>query len=286
MRASRLRTPAIIAVVLASTFATGVLAGSGRGATFNLGVTNTVSGYLTKLTGSFAGPMLQIVNTSTASAARALRLDSKSPSQATLYVRNSGGGPAANFVANAGKAAFTVNTNTKIANLNADRLDGLDSSALQRRVTGTCSPGSMVTAVNPNGTVVCGVDNIDGGNASRLDGLDSTDFQARCTVGQVHDILTVAASPTFSATYTTTGVTIHYSCNSENTAVKRESAGVYIVKALNWFAFAVGNAAEYPSDDFIVTTPYPDGPFLTWFRVEIRDAGGGRVDVPFRLITY
>lgn len=124
MRSSRLGQPAVMAVVLLLVFASGVLAGSGRGATFNLGVTNSVSGYLTKLTGAFAGPMLQVVNTSTAAAARAVRLDSKSPSQATLYARNTGGGAAAEFVVNAGKPPFKVNSTTKVMGLNADQVDG------------------------------------------------------------------------------------------------------------------------------------------------------------------
>lgn len=189
MRPTRLRTPALVAVVLVVTFASGVLAGSGRGAAFNLGVTNTVSGYLTKLSGAYAGPMLQVVNTSTEAAARALRLDSASATQGAAYLRNSGGGPAANFVVNAGKAAFTVNSATKIANLNADQLDGLDSTALQRRVTGTCAPGSMVKAVNANGTVLCEPDDdttYTGAHPIELSGGTIGLSTERCEAGSVY----------------------------------------------------------------------------------------------------
>lgn len=50
---------------------------------------------------------------------------------------------------------LAVSNGTKVANLNADRLDGLDSTALQRRVTGTCPVGKAVRAVSSTGAVTC-----------------------------------------------------------------------------------------------------------------------------------
>jgi hypothetical protein len=38
---------------------------------------------------------------------------------------------------------------------NADKVGGIPADGLQRRVTGTCGPGSFLTAVNPDGTVTC-----------------------------------------------------------------------------------------------------------------------------------
>src|SRR5262245_49716226 len=39
--------------------------------------------------------------------------------------------------------------------LDADRLDGMDSAALQKRVTDACAAGSAIRVVNANGTVGC-----------------------------------------------------------------------------------------------------------------------------------
>src|SRR5579871_3718961 len=55
----------------------------------------------------------------------------------------------------AGHAPLTVNSSVKVANLNADMLDGLDSSALQQRVSGTCSSGSAISGIGVSGTVTC-----------------------------------------------------------------------------------------------------------------------------------
>jgi hypothetical protein len=45
---------------------------------------------------------------------------------------------------------------THIHNLNADYLDGLTSSKLQRRVTGTCGAGRAISLVRATGRVSCG----------------------------------------------------------------------------------------------------------------------------------
>ena len=118
-----------LAVILALTvgLATTALAGTGVGARFQLGQTNSVNA-ITKLVGSVAGPSLQIDNNSTNANATALDLQVE-----------------------AGKAPMKVNSETKVANLNADKLDGLDSGAF----------------LGANGTAA---------NADKLDNKDSSEF--------------------------------------------------------------------------------------------------------------
>jgi hypothetical protein len=167
--------------------ATVAFAGSGVGGVFNLGQSNSVDAQ-TKLTGSTAGTaQLQVSNTNTGAGAIGMRANnsstaaavqgessstgtgvygistngfgvlaqSSSATSAALKAQNSGGGPAGSFVVNAGVTPFKVSSSTKVASLNADELDGLDSTALQKRVTGTCVAGMAMQVVNADGTVSC-----------------------------------------------------------------------------------------------------------------------------------
>jgi hypothetical protein len=99
-----------VAVMLAMLLgvATTALAGTGVGARFQLGQTNTVNA-VTKLIGSVAGPSLQVDNNSTDANATALDLQVE-----------------------AGKAPMKVNSSAKVANLNSDKLDGKDSTQFQQ----------------------------------------------------------------------------------------------------------------------------------------------------------
>jgi hypothetical protein len=54
-----------------------------------------------------------------------------------------------------GHPPFTVNSGTKVTNLNADKFDGLDSTQLQRRITGSCSDGWTVRSIDSSGGLVC-----------------------------------------------------------------------------------------------------------------------------------
>jgi len=95
-----------LAILLALTvgLASTALAGTGIGARFDLGKTNTVN-TLSSLAGSVAGPSLKIDNNSTGTGATALRLEVEP-----------------------GKPPMSVNSTTEVQGLNVDSLDGENSS--------------------------------------------------------------------------------------------------------------------------------------------------------------
>lgn len=142
------RRAAAIGGAFVLVFVFGGTAGA-AGALLQLGVTNTMNA-TTALTGTTTGPELRITN--------------------------KGGGPALALGVTSGTPAFTVNSGAKIAKLNADRLDGLDGTQLQRRVVGTCAVGSTIAAVAADGSVSCRADQVDGGNAATLGGLAPNQF--------------------------------------------------------------------------------------------------------------
>ena len=140
---------AVVGVVTLLT-ASAAIAGSGVGGVFNLGNTNTVNA-ITNLVGSVPGASLVIDNNSTNSAATALNLQVEP-----------------------GKTPMKVNSQTKVANLNADKLDG--KNATQLGVNGlqivaaeslfNSSSPKGATATCPAGKVVVGAGyNISGGTS-------------------------------------------------------------------------------------------------------------------------
>ena len=92
----------ILAVVLG--LATAALAGTGVGATFNLGKINTVN-RLSQLVGSTDNAMLRLDNNNTGTGATALSLQVEP-----------------------GHAPMKVNSGTQVAGLNADKVDGTNAS--------------------------------------------------------------------------------------------------------------------------------------------------------------
>ena len=97
--------------------------------------------------------------------------NSTDPAGAGVVGKNTGGGPGLKAIVNPGAPPLAVNSGVKVANLNADLLDGLDSR-LQKRVTGTCAAGSAVKTVNADGTVVC--EPVGGGGVWSLTGNAGT----------------------------------------------------------------------------------------------------------------
>jgi hypothetical protein len=122
-----------LAVVLALTagLASTALAGTGVGGVFNLGQLNTVN-TISRLVGNVNDSMLRLNNASTGASATALDLKVTS-----------------------GKPPMTVNSDAKVTNLNADKLDGKDASQLPGTITDfTTFQGLVPTIVGNSGYYV------------------------------------------------------------------------------------------------------------------------------------
>jgi hypothetical protein len=129
---TQLKTAVVAALIggIAAT-ATVAVAGSGVGGVFNLGQSNTVN-TSSALAGTAAGKQqLVVANLATAPSSGALFGYGKSASPAATF-QNAGAGPALSLVAGAGQPPFTTNSAYRVPNLNADKLDGLDSTQVMR----------------------------------------------------------------------------------------------------------------------------------------------------------
>jgi hypothetical protein len=109
-------SPAMIVACLSLFVALSGVTYAATGGNFILGNPNSAISQ-TALSAPIAGKALQVTNTSTGAGATALGLTVAS-----------------------GKAPFTVNSGMKVANLNADKIDGLDSTNYVRR----CGEGSVL----------------------------------------------------------------------------------------------------------------------------------------------
>jgi len=164
-----------VAFVLFATGATIALAGSGVGGVFNLGQSNTVN-QTTTLTGSKAGPMLQIVNTNSQTGSTPLSLQTAT-----------------------GKPPLTVNSATRVTNFNADKVDGFHANGLGRLAIASSENliGVSSTAVQTSVTITApsnGFVRLDG-SIIAYDGF-STPYCTDCAVYvRVRDEASGATSP-------------------------------------------------------------------------------------------
>ena len=138
-------SPATVIATVALFAALGGVAVAGNGDPFLLGRANT-AGKQTSLTGGAPNPQLRIEDTSTDGNARGVvgvisaptaaagsagvagTTASTDPGSAGVVAQNTGGGPALKAVVNQGAAPLSVNSSTKVTNLNADQLDGISSN--------------------------------------------------------------------------------------------------------------------------------------------------------------
>jgi hypothetical protein len=114
-------TPSMIVSLLALFIALGTAGYAANGGNFLLGLFNSAT-QRTALTANFNGNAVELTNTSTGASATALKL-----------------------TVAAGHPPMKVNTVTKVTNLNADYLDGIDSSGMTRaiRVNYNLAPGAL-----------------------------------------------------------------------------------------------------------------------------------------------
>jgi hypothetical protein len=108
------------------------LAGTGIGDVFSLGKTNTVNAS-TVLSGATNGAQLNVRNASTA------------PQATGIVIKTA-----------PGRSPLVVGSATKVKNLDADLLEGVDASSLQQRIVGSCGEGSSLLSVGSDGSVGCG----------------------------------------------------------------------------------------------------------------------------------
>jgi hypothetical protein len=143
------------------------------GGNFILGKANTASTQ-TSLTASpsFAGKALQLTNTNTGAGATALGLNVAS-----------------------GHAPFTVNSGTKVANLNADKLDGIDSTGFLG-ANAKAADADTLDGIDSSGFLGASAKAAD---SELLDGKNSTDFLSHDVVLNTAD---VTLNPGFGTTST------------------------------------------------------------------------------------
>jgi hypothetical protein len=119
---------AVGALTLLSTAA---FAGSGVGGVFNLGKTNPVNAK-TELSGSTNDQQLRIANSNTGSHATGVGIQVAT-----------------------GRPPLVIGSSTKVTHLNADFVDGLHSSSLQRVVAKQCDHGESISYIHANGADGC-----------------------------------------------------------------------------------------------------------------------------------
>ena len=203
---------------------------------FHLGKVNTINA-LTSLVGSVDNAMLKVDNNSTGTSATALNLQVEP-----------------------GKAPMKVNSQTKVANLNADLLDGKDSGEFLGANQKALDAAHADQATNAQ-------------NADKLDGKDSTQF----------------GPPDIFATVLADGTLWGPASTSQAASASRTSTGVYDVR-FNQSVDQVGCVHFAQSLDTVAFTQTIAGPRYGGPPSEVRvrqfDHAGNPVNGAVSLVVF
>jgi hypothetical protein len=119
------------AVSITALAATAAFAGTGMGKVFNLGEDNRVN-VRSQLEGTAPSALLNVTNANGSASASGISIDV----------------PASN-------PPLVVNSATKVKNLNADLLDGRNSSTFQGAISTACPNGTAISSITPTGVAAC-----------------------------------------------------------------------------------------------------------------------------------
>ena len=111
-----------------------------------------------------------MTGTATAATGGTLVLGRSNSAGSMTTLTNTSSGTPLRLNARPGYAPMQVNSGTKVTNLNSDKLDGVDSSGFQKKVSGSCTYG--IASLNPAGYGTCAT-----GSAATLGGLSVSSFQ-------------------------------------------------------------------------------------------------------------
>ena len=100
--------------------------------------------------------VLTLTGTAYAATGGTFVLGRNNAASSQTLLTSSGAGPVLALSTRAGQVPLAVSAAAgKATNLNADRVDGVVSAPLQRRVTGACADGSAVSAIGASGSLTC-----------------------------------------------------------------------------------------------------------------------------------